>query len=74
MKDWFESLDSREQTFVLAGTAVVVVALIYALLWLPLDNSRPTASSRRRPFGRRSPSCDRFVRSPPRHRPAAVPS
>lgn len=45
MKDWFESLDSREQTFVLAGTAVIVVALIYVLLWLPLDNSHREASA-----------------------------
>lgn len=37
MKDWFENLESREQVFVAAGAVVVVVALIYALLWLPLD-------------------------------------
>lgn len=37
MRDWFESLESREQVFVVAGAAVVVIALIYALLWMPLD-------------------------------------
>ena len=45
MKDWFASLESREQTFVLAGATVVVVALIYALLWLPLDSSHREASA-----------------------------
>lgn len=39
MKDWFENLESREQVFVVSGAIVVVVALIYALLWLPLDKS-----------------------------------
>ena len=37
MKDWFDSLESREQLFVTAGAVIVVVALIYALLWMPLD-------------------------------------
>ena len=39
MKDWFDSLESREQAFVAAGAVIVVVALIYALLWMPLDKS-----------------------------------
>lgn len=39
MKDWFDSLESREQAFVAAGAVIVIVALIYALLWLPLDKS-----------------------------------
>ncbi len=39
MKDWFENLESREQVFVVSGAVVVVVALIYALLWMPLDKS-----------------------------------
>ena len=40
MKDWFDSLESREQIFVAMGAVIVVVALIYALLWLPLDKCR----------------------------------
>jgi type II secretory pathway component PulM len=39
MKDWFDSLETREQVFVAAGAVIVVVALIYALFWLPLDKS-----------------------------------
>lgn len=39
MKDWFVSLESREQAFVAGGGIVVVIALIYAFLWLPLDRN-----------------------------------
>lgn len=39
MKDWFAGLESREQAFVAAGAAFVVIALVYALLWLPFDRS-----------------------------------
>jgi general secretion pathway protein M len=46
MKDWFESLQERERIFVVAGAAIVLVALIYGLLWAPLDKShRQMASS-----------------------------
>ena len=45
MKDWFASLESREQAFVLAGAAVVFVALVYALLWVPLDKGHREASA-----------------------------
>ena len=37
MRDWFESLETRERIFVGAGSIVVVLALLYALLWAPLD-------------------------------------
>ncbi len=40
MKDWFDSLDSRERTFVSIGAAVVIIALFYALIWQPLDEGR----------------------------------
>ena len=43
MKDWFDNLESREQIFVAVGAVIVVVALIYALLWLPLDKSHRQA-------------------------------
>ena len=36
MKDWFLDLERREQWFVAAGAAVVFVALVWALAWLPL--------------------------------------
>ena len=37
MKDWFAELETREQAFVVGGAVVVAIALIYGLLWLPLD-------------------------------------
>ncbi|MCH8060121.1 MAG: type II secretion system protein M [Proteobacteria bacterium] len=42
MKDWFESLQSRERQFVTVGAAAVAVALFYALVWMPLDNGHTT--------------------------------
>ena len=43
MKDWFDTLETREQVFVAAGAVIVIVALIYALLWLPLDKRHDQA-------------------------------
>ena len=37
MKDWFDSLDTRERQFVSIGVVVVAVALAYGLGWTPLD-------------------------------------
>ena len=37
MRDWFESLESREQLFVGLGAVVVAIALFWGLVWLPLD-------------------------------------
>lgn len=42
MRDWFEALEQREQGFVSVGAAAVVVALIYALVWSPLDEGQKT--------------------------------
>ena len=39
MRDWYETLESREQVFVLVGAVFVAIALIYFLLWAPLDKS-----------------------------------
>lgn len=39
MKDWYDNLEAREQVFVLIGSVFVVIALIYILLWAPLDKS-----------------------------------
>lgn len=36
MRDWFESLETREQYFVAAGALVVALALLYVLAWKPL--------------------------------------
>jgi len=40
MRDWFEALEFRERLFVLGGAAVVVIALLYAFLWMPLENGQ----------------------------------
>ena len=43
MKDWFDSLETREQIFVAVGAIFVLVALVYALLWMPLDKNHRQA-------------------------------
>ena len=46
MKDWYDNLEAREQVFVLIGATFVLVALIYFMLWAPLDrNHRQIAAS-----------------------------
>ena len=37
MKDWFDSLEMRERLFVAVGAFIASVALIYGLVWAPLD-------------------------------------
>lgn len=37
MRDWFDALEMREQYFVAVGAAVVVLAVLYGLIWVPLD-------------------------------------
>jgi general secretion pathway protein M len=37
MKDWFESLETRERLFVAVGAFVVVLSIAYGLVWVPLD-------------------------------------
>lgn len=38
MKDWFYGLEPREQLFVGIGAVLVAVIILWAGLWLPLDN------------------------------------
>jgi general secretion pathway protein M len=45
MRDWFDSLEAREQLFVGIGGFVVLVALIYGLAWSPLDRKHDEAAS-----------------------------
>ena len=45
MKDWFANLESREQAFVVGGAAFVIIAVIYALLWLPLSRNHEALST-----------------------------
>ena len=37
MRNWYENLEAREQIIVLVGAVVVMVALIYSLVWVPVD-------------------------------------
>ena len=37
MRDWFESLEARERLFVSIGAAIVAIALLWGLIWAPLD-------------------------------------
>ncbi|MDJ0906165.1 MAG: type II secretion system protein GspM [Woeseiaceae bacterium] len=37
MKDWLDSLEARERLFVIVGAVAVSLALLYAFLWVPLD-------------------------------------
>ncbi len=39
MRDWYDSLEAREQVFVLIGAVFVVIALLYYVLWQPFDRS-----------------------------------
>lgn len=45
MKDWYDNLEAREQVFVLAGAVFVIIALIYYVLWLPLDKRHSQVST-----------------------------
>ena len=45
MNDWFESLEMRERIFVVVGAVVVAVALIYGLVWAPLDQKHTLLKS-----------------------------
>ncbi len=46
MRNWFESLEQRERIFVVTGAAVVVVAILWAGIWLPLDKGHREAEAR----------------------------
>ena len=37
MRDWFESLEGRERLFVVIGAVIVSIALLWGLIWAPLD-------------------------------------
>ncbi len=45
MRDWLDSLESRERLFVLGGAAAVALALLYAFVWTPLDKGHKSLQS-----------------------------
>jgi general secretion pathway protein M len=46
MKDWYDNLEAREQVFVLIGAIFVGIALIYYMLWAPLDRNHRQVETR----------------------------
>ena len=46
MRNWFESLEQRERTFVIVGAVVVVFAIFWAGIWMPLDKGHRDAQAR----------------------------
>lgn len=46
MRDWFESLEARERLFVVIGTVVVLIALLWGLLWTPLNKGHREVQQR----------------------------
>ena len=45
MKDWFETLQPREQVSVLVAAVFVVFAILYFAIWTPLTSSQSSLSS-----------------------------
>lgn len=45
MKTWFSSLEERERLFVVAAAAVVLLAIFWFGLWMPLDRGQRTAAN-----------------------------
>lgn len=45
MREWYESLESREKLFVAVGGIIVVVSLLYGLVWAPWDKSHDSMAS-----------------------------
>ncbi len=46
MRDWFESLEPRERLFVSIGAAIVAIALLWGLIWAPLDKGHQALQQR----------------------------
>ena len=46
MRDWFDNLEAREQVFVAGGSIFAVIALIYVLVWMPLDRNHMQLATR----------------------------
>jgi len=45
MKDWFYNLDDREKNFVMGGAVVIVVAILYAFIWMPIDKGHKSLTA-----------------------------
>lgn len=45
MKDWFASLDDREQKFVVTAAVFLAFAILYLAIWMPLDKGHKQAAA-----------------------------
>ena len=45
MKNWFATLDGREQKFVLTAAVILAFAILYLAIWLPLDKGHRQAAA-----------------------------
>lgn len=45
MRSWFESLEERERLFVIAAAALLVIAIFYLAVWMPLDRGQENLES-----------------------------
>ena len=46
MRDWFDSLEARERLFVAVGAIVACIAMLWGLVWLPLDKGHRDVQQR----------------------------
>lgn len=46
MKDWWDTLQSRERYMVLAATVLVALAIVYLAIWSPIASSRDNKQKR----------------------------
>ena len=46
MKDWWETLQTRERYMVLAATALVVFTILYFAIWTPISSGRDNKQNR----------------------------
>ncbi len=44
MREWFDSLQSRERVFVFTAAVFVVFAIFYLSIWMPLDRGQKSLS------------------------------
>ncbi len=76
MRDWFDSLEKREQLFVSVGAVIVAVALFWGLVWLPLDRGlqqrQDTVSTWQRSLSELGPLAARASATPGQSSSSAV--
>ena len=45
MRDWYQNLEAREQIVIMVGAVVVVIALLYSFIWVPISNVHAQAAN-----------------------------